>query len=101
MLDYNHFLDYRQKQFSKGIRKTYFTMQSKLTELKKEHTFLNECNSQSLQMALRQLVTAFDNFFSKRTQYPKLKSKKSVKQSFAISQNIKLDEFIFLNSKMV
>ena len=89
---YNYFLDYRQKQFSKGIKETYFTMQKELTILKKqdEYSYLNECASQSLQMALRQLVTAFDNFFAKRTKYPNFKSKKNAKQSYAIPQNIKL-----------
>lgn len=91
---YNYFLDYRQKQFSKGIKETYFTMQKELTILKKQHEYkyLNECASQSLQMALRQLVTAFDNFFTKRAKYPNFKSKKNAKQSYAIPQNIKLDD---------
>ncbi|ENY6720843.1 RNA-guided endonuclease InsQ/TnpB family protein [Campylobacter jejuni] len=89
----NHFLDYRQKQFAKGIKETYFTMQKELTLLKKqdEYKYLNECASQSLQMALRQLVTAFDNFFAKRAKYPNFKSKKNARQSYAIPQNIKLD----------
>ncbi len=43
-------------------------------------------------MALRQLVTAFDNFFSKRAKYPRYKSRKHSKQSFAIPQNIKLSK---------
>ena len=62
---YNYFLDYRQKQYANGIKETYFTMQKKLTILKQqeEYKYLNECSSQSLQMALRHLVTAFDNFF--------------------------------------
>ena len=90
---YNHFLDYRQKQFALGIKETYFTMQKQLTILKaqQDYQYLNECNSQSLQMALRQLVSAFDNFFAKRAQYPRFKSKKHSKQSFAIPQNIILD----------
>lgn len=90
----NHFLDYRQKQFSKGIKETYFTMQKELTILKKqdEYKYLNECASQSLQMALRQLVTAFDNFFAKRAKYPNFKSKKNARQGYAIPQNIKLDD---------
>lgn len=41
-------------------------------------------------MALRQLVSAYDNFFSKRSRYPKFKSKKNAKQSFAILQNIEI-----------
>ena len=91
---YNYFLDYRQKQFSKGIKETYFTMQKELTTLKKqeEYKYLNECASQSLQMSLRQLVTAFDNFFAKRAKYPNFKSKKNTKQSYAIPQNIKLSD---------
>lgn len=93
-LVYNHFLDYRQKQYALGIKETYFTMQRKLTELKAkdEYKYLNECNSQSLQMALRQLVTAYDNFFSKRAKYPRFKSKKNAKQSFAIPQSITIKD---------
>ncbi len=89
---YNYFLAYRQKQFAKGIKETYFTMQKELTLLKKQenYTYLNECASQSLQMALRQLVSAFDNFFAKRAKYPNFKSKKNAKQSYAIPQNIKI-----------
>ncbi len=69
---YNYFLDYRQKQYAKGIKETYFTMQKVLTQIKRQekYHYLNECNSQSLQMALRQLVSAYDNFFSKRARYP-------------------------------
>lgn len=91
---YNYFLDYRQKQFAKGIKETYFSMSKELTILKKqdEYKYLNECNSQSLQMALRQLTTAFDNFFAKRAKYPTFKSKKNARQSYAIPQNIKLDD---------
>lgn len=43
-------------------------------------------------MALRQLVTAFDNFFAKKAKYPNFKSKKNARQSYAIPQNIKLDD---------
>lgn len=91
---YNYFLDYRQKRFAKGIKETYFTMSKELTILKKkdEYKYLNECNAQSLQMALRQLTTAFDNFFAKRAKYPTFKSKKNARQSYAIPQNIKLDD---------
>ncbi len=89
---YNYFLDYRQKRYAKGIKETYFTMQKVLTQIKRQekYHYLNECNSQSLQMALRQLVSAYDNFFSKRARYPKFKSKKNAKQSFAIPQNIEI-----------
>lgn len=90
---YNYFLDYRQKQYAQGIKETYFTMQKTLTKLKAQanYAYLNECNSQSLQMALRQLVTAFDNFFTRRAKYPNFKSKRNPRQSFAVPQNISLD----------
>lgn len=67
-------------------------MQKVLTQIKRQekYHYLNECNSQSLQMALRQLVSAYDNFFTKRARYPKFKSKKNAKQSFAIPQNIEI-----------
>lgn len=47
-----------------------------------------------MQSKLTNGFTAFDNFFSKRAKYPRYKSKKHSKQSFAISQNIKLSEVI-------
>ncbi|GAA6932714.1 hypothetical protein HpHUE38_15410 [Helicobacter pylori] len=77
---YNYFLDYRQKQYAKGIKETYFTMQKVLTQIKRQekYHYLNECNSQSLQMALRQLVSAYDNFFSKRARYLSSNLKKTL-----------------------
>lgn len=46
-------------------------MQKQLTILKQRvtNTFLKECNSQILQIALRQLATVFDNFFSKNSKF--------------------------------
>lgn len=91
---YNYFLDYRQKEYVKGNNKvTYSTTQALLTELKhkEEYIWLNECASQSLQMALRELDTAYDNFFKKRADYPKYKSKKNIYQSATFPQNINVD----------
>ena len=45
---YNYFLDYRQKEYAKGVKKiNYNTTQAELTKLKKleEYTWLNECAS--------------------------------------------------------
>ncbi|BCZ16863.1 IS605 transposase TnpB (plasmid) [Helicobacter sp. NHP19-003] len=90
---YNYFLAYRQKQYAQGIRENYFSMQKALTTLKKQeaYAYLSECNSQSLQMALRQLTTAFDRFFSKLADYPRFKSKKHAKQSFCVPQHLEMD----------
>ncbi|WP_331775029.1 RNA-guided endonuclease TnpB family protein [Sulfurospirillum sp. 1612] len=90
---YNYFLEYRQKAYAKGNQKVgYMVTQAELTKLKKlkEYEWLNECGSQSLQMALRDLDSAYSRFFKKQGAYPKFKSKKHTSQSFTAPQNIKL-----------
>lgn len=89
---YNYFLDYRQKEYTKGKKVNYMTTQAKLTELKKqeEYKWLNECGSQSLQMALRELDNSYQRFFKQLGGYPKFKSKKNNHQSFTAPQNIKI-----------
>lgn len=91
---YNYFLDYRQKEYAKGNQKVrYITTQAVLTQMKKQQKYiwLNECASQSLQMALRELDTAYTNFFQKRASYPKYKSRKNLYQSVTFPQNIICD----------
>ena len=90
---YNYFLDYRQKEYAKGQKVNYMTTQGKLTELKsqKEYEWLNECGSQSLQMALRELDNSYQRFFKQLGGYPKFKSKKNNHQSFTAPQNIKIE----------
>jgi len=90
---YNYFLDYRQKEYAKSNKKVgYMITQAELTKLKKldEYKWLNECGSQSLQMALRNLDSAFTKFFKNQGGYPNLKSKKHTHQSFTVPQNIKV-----------
>ncbi len=43
-------------------------------------------------MALRQLTTAFDRFFSKLADYPRFKSKKHSKQSFCVPQHLEIKQ---------
>jgi putative transposase len=90
---YNYFLDYRQKEYAKGQKVNYMTTQGKLTELKsqKEYEWLNECGSQSLQMALRELDNSYQRFFKQLGGYPNFKSKKNNHQSFTAPQNIKIE----------
>ena len=54
-----------------------------VNELKAEHDWLKEVNSQSLLYSLRNLETAYTNFFrnTKAVGFPKFKSRKS-RQSF-------------------
>ena len=90
---YNFFLDYRQKEYAKGNKKvSYNITQAELTKLKKidDYKWLNECGSQSLQMALRELDNGYQKFFKKQGGYPKFKSKKNSYQSFTAPQNIKV-----------
>ena len=70
------------KQEKKSIGNVELTNRMK-RELKTEHEWLGEVNSQALQSALRNLDTAYKNFFrdTHAVGFPKFKSRKS-KQSF-------------------
>ena len=89
---YNHFLRQRIDHYSEtGKGLTYHDNAAALTQLKNDPEFvwLKEVNSQSLQFALRSLDTAYNNFFNKRTAFPKFKKKQN-RQSFKVPQNFKL-----------
>ena len=61
-------------------------------ELKAEHEWLSEVNSQSLQSALRNLDTAYTNFFrdTRTVGFPRFKSRKD-RQSFQCPQHCRVD----------
>lgn len=86
---YNYFLSQRQKQYKeKGVSDSYYAQSRALTELKKqeETAWLKEVNSQTLQFALRNLETAYTNFFQKRAKLPNYHSKKG-KNTFTVPQS--------------
>ena len=60
-----------------------------LVPLKEIHEFLKEVDSTALQQAVRDLNSAFDNFFKNRTHFgfPKFKSKHDLKQSYRTPYN--------------
>jgi len=60
-----------------------------LVPLKETHEFLKEVDSTALQQAIRDLNSAFDNFFKDRTHFgfPKFKSKHDLKQSYRTPYN--------------
>jgi putative transposase len=96
---YNLFLDRRTKFYLDAKEKqlvkktlTYVDMAKELTQIKdKEETkWLNECNSQSLQHAIKHLDGAYNRFFKKLTKYPRFKSKKN-KQSFRVPQFVSIE----------
>ena len=78
---------YKESKESIGIVSLTNRMKS---ELKAEREWLKEVNSQSLQMALRNLDTAFQNFFKKNGKYPRFKSKHD-RQSFHNPQHCSVD----------
>lgn len=77
---YNHFLAERKQQYEKnGKSDNYYAQASTLTKLKKqeEYKWLKEINSQTLQFTLRNLETAYTNFFRGNTRFPRFKAKKN------------------------
>lgn len=91
---FNHFLAERQEEYkNEGKFSNYYIQQARLTELKKgECEWLKEVNSQTLQSALRNMDTAYQNFFKKKSRFPNFKSKKS-KNTFSVPQNCSVDEY--------
>ncbi|MBU2563602.1 MAG: transposase, partial [Actinobacteria bacterium] len=67
----------------------YYDCANKLTGLKKENEWLKEANSQALQQTLKDLDTAYNRFFQKKSGFPKFKSKKN-NQSFRVPQFFEL-----------
>ncbi len=63
------------------------TFNAMLNMLKKEHYFLYLSESSSLQQVYRDLIHAYNKFFSGEGGYPRFKSKKHDKQSFRIQNN--------------
>ncbi len=64
-----------------------YELQVQLKDLKEECVWLKEVNSQSLQVALLNLETAYINFFKGRGKFPNFK-KRSGKQSFLCPQKV-------------
>jgi putative transposase len=90
---YNFFLNERKKEYETNKNTiNYYDNAKSLTELKKQEDYfwLNEINSQSLQDSLKNLETAYKNFFRFKKGFPKFKSKHT-RNSFCVPQFVKLD----------
>ncbi len=94
---YNHFLQARMDYYAahkedskKGL--TYHDTALQLTQLKQQdgYEWLKEANSQSLQHSLRDLENAYTKIFSKKTQFPRFKSKRDG-QAFQVPQHFKIE----------
>lgn len=79
------------KERKETLGNVYLTNLMK-SELKAEHEWLSEVNSQSLQSALRNLDTAYTNFFRNTSAvgFPRFKSRKD-RQSFLCPQHCRVD----------
>lgn len=88
---YNYFLNLKSKlyEFYK-LGLSYNNSSKVLTELKRQKTWLKDVDSISLQQTLRDLDSAYQNFFSGKSKYPKFK-KKQDKNSYRTNHNIKID----------
>ncbi|MEV5284122.1 RNA-guided endonuclease InsQ/TnpB family protein [Streptomyces albidoflavus] len=83
-LVYNKALEERTRAwYTERRRVSYVQSSAALTEWKKseELAFLAEVSSVPLQQALRHLQAGFGNFFAKRAQYPRFKSRKKSRAS--------------------
>jgi putative transposase len=75
---FNYYLNKTNTQYQEtGKGMTYCQMAKDLTQLKKlpDYEWLKEVTAATLQQSLKNLETAFKNFFAKRARFPKFKSK--------------------------
>ena len=83
-LIYNRALAMRKDAYKDDVKCGYNQTSTMLTQLKQqeEYSFLKDIDSIALQQSLRDLDTAYKNFFKKLAKYPKFKSKHNLHQSY-------------------
>ncbi|MCQ1537275.1 transposase, partial [Methanosarcina sp. KYL-1] len=80
---YNWALEQKIKSYEQeGKSLSCYDLNNLLPELKKEHEWLKEVNSQSLQGMTKNLDSAFTEFFREKNGFPNFKSRKNPIQSF-------------------
>ncbi|HAC65655.1 MAG TPA: transposase [Cyanothece sp. UBA12306] len=106
---YNYYLNQTNNQYLEtGKGMTYCQMAKDLTQLKKhsDYEWLAEATAATLQQSLKNLEVAFNNFFEKRANFPKFKSKRrkqSIRypESCSIRNNkLKLPKIGFVKAKI-
>lgn len=103
---FNHYLAMRKKAYEQDNKTlNYYDCAGDMTQLKKSLDWLREADATALQSALRDLDTAYQNFFRRAKKgenpgYPRFKSKHNHRQSYkskCVGSNIKvLDKAIQL-----
>lgn len=84
---YNHFLAIRRDEWQANhVSITFCKTCKMLTWLKRrdEMAWLREPSASALQASLRDLDTAYQNFFKKIARYPRFKTKRAHQQSFRV-----------------
>ncbi|WIM81883.1 transposase [Gallibacterium anatis] len=90
---FNRALAWQNEQYEQdnSFKFSYTKIANLLPQWKKELVWLKECHSQVLQQSLKDLESAFKNFFQQRADFPKFK-KKGLKESFRFPQGCKLEQ---------
>lgn len=90
---FNRGLAYQNERYDadNSVKFSYTKLTSLLPEWKRELPWLKDCNAQVLQQSLKDLESAFKNFFTKRSDFPKFK-RKGEKESFRFPQGYKLEQ---------
>ena len=91
---WNYYLNKTNTQYQEtGSRMTYCQMAKDLTKLKKlsDYEWLAESTAATLQQALKNLESAFKNFFEKRAKFPRFKSKNK-KQSIRYPESCSIKQ---------
>jgi putative transposase len=76
-------LKLKSEFFEKGVKLSYSELSAAFTKQKRQasYEYLKDVSCVPLQQAIRHLDRAFTNFYKRRTEYPKFKSKRDNKQS--------------------
>lgn len=89
---FNRALAWQNEQYQQDntFKFSYTKIANQLPQWKKELAWLKTCHSQVLQQSLKDLESAFKNFFQQRADFPKFK-RKGVKERFRFPQGCKLE----------
>ena len=80
---YNHMLARNKKIYARrNEHLSYYDMQNLLPHIKEYFPWLKKADSQALKHACRQLNTAYDRFFKKKSGFPKFHSKRMNRQAY-------------------
>ena len=90
---FNRALAWQNEQYEQdnSFKFSYTKIANLLPQWKKELLWLKDCHSQVLQQSLKDLESAFKNFFQQRADFPKFK-KKGLKERFRFPQGCKLEQ---------